>query len=1587
MTDVSAGTGRLDGSEHVMLTLLQRLGGLFVAGLSVIAVFITATAGETRVGAASGIVQASETSKPLAGIRVLLRPKSAVTSDDILSTRTNGEGEWSFKRVPVGNYGVEIQAQQHTAKVSPLQIQEGEAPTLAITAVPGDPFVRINVHQHAQLTGEQAQISLHSFRQGRSLKMRLFRADSATLIRLHGGSVRSLLAPIGNEWDERPAVNLAKLPGVRLMREWSHPLASMDAEGVAYEKKRFEVLPPGVYLVDAHGEKGGANAWFMVTDLALITKCTEKRLIAFTMDLRTGAPVAGAEVRARAGDAQVGLGVTDDRGSVEIALGRNPNSDWDFVAHRGDSIAFTREYMGEPESQRYRVVTYTDRPIYRPGQSVHFKTLLRTPHGSGYEVPSPCAARIEVTDARDTELFAENYRSSEMGTFGGSFSIPSTASGGFYTLSVTIDGATYTDGFAVASYRKPEWQVDVTFDQPRHVRGDRVGVTATARYYYGAPVSDATLNYTIFRARRWVWEDEDPTLYDAESDEEGGYSDSYGEFVTEGEGRTDADGVFRFEFNSMDTGGEDRTADYTYNVEVEVSDQSQRSVSGRGGVVVVASETRLHVRPERWSAPPGSPVPITIQARDGQDRPAVGLSLAFTAALDTWDGVRSAEEIVAKGTLTTDDKGMATYQLRSTQPGLITFRVEGRDPRGNLIGDDTSIWVASGEASDLSARYPKLSVLLDRTQYAPGSTAQVLINTDQPGGTAILAVEAEEVLEYRMVPLLKRSTVVRLPVRPEFVPNVYITVCSVVRGRMRDAKARMTVDATRHKVKVRISSERETYRPGDTAHYELVTTTESGQPVSAEVSFGVVDEAIYALRPDTTDMLWKAFYPRRMLSVQTSFSNEAVYLGDADKDGASVPVRRKFEDTAFWQRAVQTDASGRASIAVQLPDNLTSWRATARAISADTRVGEATYNIKVAKELTLRLQTPRVVTEGDAVTFTAVTHNYSAAPLDVTVRMRVTGLEMKDPPEHKIRLEAGAAESVAWQLAAPWPGTARVTVTAIGGTLSDGMEMSLPVIPFARERVDYRTGMASGGEKSETLDLDGAAGDSVLTVRVSPTLSGTMLGSLDYLIDYPHGCTEQTMSSFLPDVLVSRTMADLGMARRGRTQALPEMVRAGLLRLYDYQHDDGGWGWWQNDGTDLWMTAYVLFGLQLAKDSGFAVSSRSRGQGLDRAVLIAKETEKSDLGQAQFLGYVLAMAKKSDAARRLLDRSAAKGVDLDPSELAYRALARVALGTPADRTQARADVIELWSRAQQVSGLYHWSDSDRYEQPFFGTRDTEVTAVVLKAVLAVMPDDERLPGVVRWLLLQRKGSRWESTRDTAFILFGLSDYLRLRGELHPDYSLTVRLNDQVIAARKVGPGDGNEADLVLKIPRNRLQPSNRLTVSAVGKGAAYYSAELRQWLRTASFQPESFDNGVRLTREYFLVEKRRDGAGRVSSGPAAQPSTRYRVGDRVLVRVTLRTDKALEYLMLEDPLPSGFEAQDRGEISRYDWDYWWSQMDARDDRMVFYVRSVLPGLHTFEYYLRPEQVGKPRALPAVIGDMYIPSVRVSTGETNLEVTR
>jgi uncharacterized protein YfaS (alpha-2-macroglobulin family) len=1363
----------------------------------------------------------------------------------------------------------------------------------------------------------------------------------------------------------------------------------------------------GIYVIAASSSAGSDAEYVVVGGNGLVAKkAAGGEILAWAVNLQGKQPTPGVNVTIydKAG-AALSTAATDESGIARFTL---TDADPFLAVAQGNGetavAGFDWQWLSDgsywwdnPSTGDKTSYLYTDRPIYRPNQTIHYQAFLRQRGADGYtQIAASTPISLTLRDARHNVVSIQPGTVDEFGALHGEFTIGDSPPLGWWTLILSVNGETQTQRLRVEEYRKPEYQVVVESANNHLIAGDSTAITVAADYYFGQPVAEAEVTFKIYRYTLprygWYWWSS------------GAPSPYTNQLVETRSGVTDAAG--RWTTSHTPEATDQYDAVYTY--EAVITDARGLPVTGVTTTPVYWNSFALAVKPLKWGYATNETVQMDVESRTHDGSAAGGKAVTVRIIHDYWDQTPESDAVPPQ-TLTTDGAGQARFNFDNVPQGW--YRVEARstDDRGRTVLALNYLWVFDHSANDWSYfNDNELSILADKESYLPGDTAQLLIQS-RVNGVALLTLERDGVYHEEIVPIDGPVTQVSVPIDERAAPNVVARVHifkmgetsewqQTSEGRLLMARTELIVPATDKQLTVTVSADAAQYRPGETASLTVHIADTDGNGVPARVGLALVDEAIYAIQADLSADLFDTFWGRRGSSVLTYDSLVRQPWGynvpppqgtpapgapaeDSFSASATINVRRQFEDTAYWNATITTDADGNATIPVKLPDNLTTWRIVAKAIALDARVGSAQEKLLVTQEIITRPALPRFGVVGDRFLAGAVTQNFSGAALDGSATLNADGLVILDNGQKSVTLPHGGSAAFHWTAVAARSGTGLITSTLQSAAGGDIVELPFPVKPFAVPDRWLAAGGANlaAGERF-TVSLNAVTEETLLEVRLSPSLALGVLDGLDELIDFPYGCVEQTMSRLLPSAVASKAYADLGIPNP-KAEDLPKIVEQGLQKIYGFQHNDGGWGWFYDDNGNAFLSAYVLFGLHSVAAAGFTVDSVVLQRGyayLDNAL-----SNTTDVGVQAFAQYVKALAKRADLP--LLQALIHQMGDMDASQVAALSLA---LHLSGDETNANAALDTLMARAVETTTTVHWPlAGDYWDGRHWQTMASaeKNSALAVRALATLRPNDPRLPKAVRWLLENRRGAGWGNTQATAFAILGLVDVIRSTGELQSNYSYTVRLNGEEIGGGAVTPQTATAPIPPIQLSGDALTVGeNTLQIErSDGAGSLYYTAVLDQKLYYDGFTPvSSVDEGLALTRSYRLIEgtPRNDGA--------------YNVNDMVEVTLKVKNSQELWYVLVTDPIPAGFEVVEErmnqrgwgGYFDTFYWNIWgYNQKDARDDRVEFFITTLWQGEHTFSYLLRATTPGDFSVLPGTASPMYKEEVWGRTGSERVQV--
>jgi hypothetical protein len=691
----------------------------------------------------------------------------------------------------------------------------------------------------------------------------------------------------------------------------------------------------------------------------------------------------------------------------------------------------------------------------------------------------------------------------------------------------------------------------------------------------------------------------------------------------------------------------------------------------------------------------------------------------------------------------------------------------------------------------------------------------------------------------------------------------------------------------------------------------------------------------------------------------------------------SAPPRFRAE-AAYWNPAVVTGEDGQARVSFRLPDELTAWRVLAQGVTVDTRVGTAATDLLVSQDLTARLALPPFLRTGDQLVVGGLMHNHTDRPLETAVTLTTTGLELQDPLSgvpssskgRTVVISAGRTAWVDWPATVSQESTATFALSATGEAAADEAEQRpdgstgpvlslskgsprrlieravVPILPFGDEG-----GLTdAGGVEDEialTVSVPKNAITTTLTIKGFPSLLALTVDSLDYLQSYPYGNTEQTASWLLAVASVRQTLGELG--GEALSQKLAQQGQAALWRLYRFQGEDGGWGWWEDSGPSPYLTAQAVHSLTQAQKAGLPVDEGV----LERGVSALQDDLRGagDPNLRAYLLYVLTEAGEGSLA--LADSLADRQGELSPWGQVCLAMAMHALG----RTdEASGLVADLAHEAAVTVGTAHWQEGKLADQAM--TSEINTTALALQALLQIDPDSPLIPQTLDWLIRMQQDGHWRTPRKTAAVVVALTDYLLIKGERPPNHHYQALVNGQVVG-RGISTRE-NMAAPVTFVVTDLLEGDNEVRLIKEGKERLHYALTLHHYRWQKSLEPARALGGPSLRREYF-------------DPVTGDPKTEYRVGDLMGVRLTVEAPEEMWYITVEDPLPAGVEAIE-GSLKAESASGSPLHFERRDEKAALFIQRLEAGEHIYRYLVRATVPGRFQAMPALVYPMYEPNL-------------
>ncbi len=1401
----------------------------------------------------------------------------------------------------------------------------------------------------------------------------------------------------------------------------------------------------------------------VVTDLAVTAKVSRAGTFFWVTRLSDASPVSGAEVKIRRpGEAGV-TAKTDAQGFATFAASAfMPHfDDENAVAFVRDGADFTYKHLGDnvenwdfssAEDTGFGMV-FSDRGIYRPGDVARLKGIVREEVWNGTRtLGTGHTVHLSVRGPSDEKVLEADKPLSPFGTFSADVTVPQTGKLGSYYVTATIDAAhgAVSSSFEVAEYRPVEFEVKAESDRPSYVRGNPATWSAHGDFLFGAPMAGAAVRTYVSRSETYFTPD------NAE-----GFTVDDHPYYSDLPDKSPRESVIASSDNKLDPRGSTTThatlampgqrGPEEVTCSVDVTDLSRQVVSSSTTAIVHPAAYYVGLKLDSYFVDAGKALKPSFIAVSPKGDRVEGRPLKVELLRRKWVTAKQQNGASALTTVSTvvdspvggcslvSGRTPVACDLTPPDGGYYVLRVSSLDGAQNPVAASMGIYAtSSGAAGDAVAGgwadsdKLELKLVTDHETYKVGQKARILVKSPFASADALVTVERGGVYSKRLVKLVGATPTIEVPITDELRPNAFVSV-AVLRGRTKPAPAQpnqpdvgapsyrigfthLSINPEDRRLKVALKPSKTDLQPGEEVKVDLDVTDQAGKPAKTEITLYAVDEGVLKLIDYKTPDPIPVFSAPRSLKVATletrsdlaklfdplgGLGGDKGLAGGGGDSGSGGAARRDFRASAYFNPSILTDDKGHATASFKLPDSLTTYRLMAVVAAEDDRFGFADKRITTSRTLMARPAFPRFLRAGDVFEAGVVVTSKGLAASDVEVTLAAQGVAVDAEKVKRVHLATGESAEVRFPMHADAVGSASFRFDVRGGGAVDAVEIKRDIkAPMALEAVALygQTQKESAEKLGDLSQIRSDTGE--LTVTLSSSALVGLDAGADQLLDYPYGCTEQLTSRLVPLVEMRSLAKDFNLKLPAN---IDDVVRKTVAKILTHQRADGGFGFWPDSlEANTWVTAYALWGLHQVEASGAAeVPAEARDQAVQylRRALEAESKHPYDNASKAFIVDVLADLGQPDPGRvsRLFD-------DRQSLPLFAKALLLHAMvTTKSDQASIDALVKEIEASLRLDGPVARSTEAlgDGYVELL--DSETRTTALVLRGLLAAKPGHPLGAPLAMGLLADRKGGAWRSTQEAAWALIALVDYRNAQEKVEPSFDAHVFLgdNDVLTAAFK---GRSVEAKSQT-FPAARLGDAQNaaLGFTVDGSGKLFYEARLRY--ARQKLPTDVIDRG-------FFVEKRlrKVTPENLDEALATVPNKElldFAGSDLVLADVVVVTPKPRSFVVIDDPLPAGFEAIDMrlatssgrlggAEYSapRFDEDdeatgradqFSWYTKELRDDRVLFFVDHMAAGVYRYRYLARATSFGKFVVPPTRAEAMYAPEIFGRNGATTIEV--
>ena len=1338
----------------------------------------------------------------------------------------------------------------------------------------------------------------------------------------------------------------------------------------------------GVYHIQIRSTKEywvRDSRYISLSDLGLIAKEGQDKIFVFTNSLKTAAPVDGVNVSVYAANNQlIGTAATNNEGVAEITYSKKDFNGFKpamIIAKTADDFNYLPFNNTRVNTSRFEIggkrnnpsgldaFVYAERDIYRPGEKINFSIILRDRE---WKTPGdiPLKMKFLMPNGKELKTFRKNIN--EEGSLEGSIDIANSAITGSYTLEVytSNDVLLASQNFSVEEFVPDRIRVNTKLDKPFLQPGESSNLSINAMNFFGPPA--ANRNYeTEIQVKQKTFS---PSAFDQYEFGLANQKTFFDKQVKEG--KTDAEGNASIEYNVPATYanmGVLQTNFYT-----TVFDETGRPVSKGASVDVYTQDVFYGVKYDWFFYYPlNQPVKFSLVSvnKDGKvtnstARVEIIKHEYNTVLTKSGDYFRyesqQQDKLMIENQITVGNntvysytpRSPGDYELRIYRPGANTYVSRSFYSYGSWGGNNTSFQV-NNEGN--------IEIELDKKSYFNGESAKALFKTPF-NGRILVTMETDHVVSYQYVDVANRNASVDLKLTADHLPNVYITATLIKPHEVSDIPLTVAhgfqnvkVEEKSRKIEVEIVAKKNVRSK---THQKVTVKAAAG----SYVTLSAVDNGVLQVSDFKTPDPYNYFYQKKALQVTAYdlypllFAEVRAKLSSTGGDGDDemnkrvnpMPAKR-IKVVSYWSGIKKANGSGEATFEFDIPQFSGELRLMAVSYKGQS-FGASDNTMTVADPIVISTALPRFLSPGDTVNVPVTLSNTTDKATTVAASINVEGpLKVVGGNSQSVSLNAKSEGRSTFKVVADpviAVGKIKVTVNGLGEKFNDETEIS--VRPASTlQKVTGSGSIVGGSTQNINIGLSDFMPGSVnynLVISHSPALE---LGEqLRYLVQYPYGCTEQTVSAAFPQLYYGDLADLMGLNKQNKVNANTNILEA-IRKIRMRQLYNGAVTLWDNEGTeDWWATIYSAHFLLEAKKAGFDVdnslletmlgyiSNKLKNKETITYYYNRNQNRKIAPKEVAYGLYVLALAGQSNV-------SAMNYYKANPSILALdsRYLLSAAYATAGDKRSFTSLLPSSFSGEESVpqTGGSYYSD----------VRDE---AISLNALIDVDPGNSQIPLMAKHIGDKLKQRYWLSTQERAFAFLALGKLAR--GANKSDATAEIKVNGKIIAKVDGGQWKGDRAAL----------KGTNIEIATKGNGRLYYYWQAEGISASGSYKEE--DSYLKVRRRFY------DRFGNPITGNT------FKQNELIIVGITLEKSYSgdIENVVLTDLLPAGFEIENprTKEIPGMDWIKDGSTptaLDVRDDRIHFFVDAEANS-QTYYYAVRAVSPGQFKMGPVSADAMY-----------------